>query len=544
MLTLATVLGGIGLFLLGMSLMTDGLKALAGESLKNKLSRFTGGTFSAIMSGATMTAIIQSSSATTFMTIGFVSAGLLTFTQSVGVIIGANLGSTSTGWIVSVIGFKISMSAFALPLIGSGILIKLLSNNRYSAQGLALAGFGLIFLGISVLQDGMANFTDFIDLSKFAGDQLWVIPILLIIGIVMTIIMQSSSAAVVTTLTALHTGVLDFHQAAILVIGQNVGTTVKAYLATLGGTITAKQTATAHILFNVLTGLIALLLLPWLIKLVFWLTAMAGVFDAAIRLALFHTVFNVVGVLAVVAIMPKFLQLVKYIYPDQVELHKKYSQYLDKSVAEIGPIAIEAARRSLMKLWLDMLDTATRVVQGKITDGERSDLLDTYNKGLSDIQTFLLKLSSSVRSTSEEEYKAHVSLVHAIDHLERMMMVLREQQTPHKFSDNKIIKKIVAQIAVNCNQLSYDEDKMRLKEDCIERMGEQSKNIAEIRKKGRKDTFKASVKHGTDSANVNAAIDIVQTIHWLDRLAYHSWRSARHINRKLKSVEGGKAKAS
>jgi len=141
-----TVLGGIGLFLFGMSLMTDGLKSLAGESLKQLLSRFTGGKFSAILSGMVLTAVIQSSSATILMTIGFVSAGLITFTQSLGVIIGTSIGSTSTGWIVSLVGFQISMGSLALPIIGVGVFLRLFTHGKMSSLGSVMTGFGMLFL--------------------------------------------------------------------------------------------------------------------------------------------------------------------------------------------------------------------------------------------------------------------------------------------------------------------------------------------------------------------------------------------------------------
>lgn len=530
MATFALILGGIGLFLLGMNLMTDGLKSLAGESLKNRLSRFTGGTFRSIMTGASMTAIIQSSSATTFMTIGFVSAGLLTFSQSIGVIIGANLGSTSTGWIVSVIGFKINMGAVALPFVGIGILMKLLTNNRLGPQGMALAGFGLLFLGISVLQDGMADFTAYIDLSRFAGDHWWVIPVLILIGVIMTIIMQSSSAAVVTTLAALHTGVIDFHQAAILVIGQNVGTTIKAYVATIGGSIAAKQTATAHILFNLLTGLLALVFLPWLIRFVFLISDWSHIEDLAVSLALFHTLFNVLGVIAIVLVLPWFMQLVKKINPDEEET---YSQYLHQSVAEVGPVGVEAARRALLKLWEDIVDLSLSALTNQKISASKEQKLEQMTKALSDIQHFLYTINEKGQQQSEGGYKAHVSLVHAIDHIERTLHVLKEEYNHYYESKNNSIGNIVRRLTTTYQTIGFDEDGVSLTEDYLNQLAEQSKTIAEIRKQDRKDIYKNTVAE-TSELRLDEAIQIVQTIHWLDRLAYHLWRSANHLRSNKK----------
>ena len=310
-----TVLGGIGLFLFGMSLMTDGLKSLAGESLKQLLSRFTGGKFSAILSGMVLTAVIQSSSATILMTIGFVSAGLITFTQSLGVIIGTSIGSTSTGWIVSLVGFQISMGSLALPIIGIGVFLRLFTHGKMSSLGSVMTGFGMLFLGISVLQDGMADFSDVFDFTSFNGDRFYHLLLLALIGIVMTVIMQSSSVAVAITLTALYSGAINFDQGAALVIGQNIGTTFKAIIAAIGASHAAKRTSVAHILFNLFTGFVALALFPLLTSAVFKMSDWLDVDDLTISLALFYTLFNVLGVLMILPFMKPFEKLIARFVP-------------------------------------------------------------------------------------------------------------------------------------------------------------------------------------------------------------------------------------
>ena len=210
MAAVVAVIGGIGFFLLGMSLMADGLKGIAGDSLRRLLNRFTGGTVSSMATGAVMTLLLQSSTATSLMTIGFVSAGMLSFVQAVGIIFGANLGTTSTGWMVAFIGLKFSISQLALPIVGIGVLLKQFSAGRWALLGHVLAGLGLIFVGIQFLQDGMAGLDGYIDLSRFAeltvGNRL----LLILIGVVMTVIMQSSSAAVATTITVLASGAIGW----------------------------------------------------------------------------------------------------------------------------------------------------------------------------------------------------------------------------------------------------------------------------------------------------------------------------------------------
>ena len=203
---LLPLIGGFGLFLLGMILMTDSLKNLAGNRLKEILGTFTGGSVSAITSGAVVTTMVQASAATALATIGFVSAGLIALPQAIGIIFGANLGTTSTAWLVAVLGFKYSIAYMSFPLVGAGAMLRLMYGGRRAALGTVLAGFGLLFIGIHTMQQGMDGLAANIDLSMYAGESLVNRLLLVIVGIVMTVLMQSSSAAIATTLIALHSG--------------------------------------------------------------------------------------------------------------------------------------------------------------------------------------------------------------------------------------------------------------------------------------------------------------------------------------------------
>ena len=288
-----SLIGGIGLFLLGMTLMTDSLKAMAGESLRLWLSRFTGSPTKAMFSGIGFTMIVQSSTATTLATIGFVSAGVLTFVQAIGIIIGANIGTTSTGWMVAFLGLKFSISAFSLPIIGFGAMLKLLGKDTLSLFGLALAGFGLLFLGIDFLQEAMAGFAAQVDLTQWSNDDLMTKFILVVIGIVMTVLLQSSTAAITATLAALASHAIDLPQALALVIGQNIGTVATAVLASVGATISAKRTAAVHVIFNVVTAVVAFFgLMPLTLYLVEYRWV---VWDSTVVIAVFHTAFSLVG---------------------------------------------------------------------------------------------------------------------------------------------------------------------------------------------------------------------------------------------------------
>ncbi|MGL4368373.1 MAG: Na/Pi cotransporter family protein, partial [Spirochaetota bacterium] len=398
------VLGGVGLFILGMILMTDGLKTLAGDTLRVMLSRFTGGRLSAIATGIGITAIMQSSHATLIATIGFVSAGLLTFEQSVGIVIGAHIGTTSTGWLVSLLGLKMPMAMISLPALGAGAMMRLLGREKTANIGLVLAGFGLIFLGIDTLQTGMKDVAGTIDLSGLTAVSLSGRALLVSIGIIMTIIMQSSSAAITMTLAALNTGAITLEQSAALVIGQNVGTTLTAAIAAVGGSTSAKRTAAAHIIFNVITAVAVFIILPWFLGLLVWgITGLGGT-DPTIILPAFHTAFNIFGMCIILPLIGKFCTLIEIIIPQKGPV---LTRNLDYSVAVIPAVAIEAARRTVRDITISLIDVI--IDQLVRNDGARADqTLAAADDALARTRIFLAGIRSRGGST-ESERPRHLS---------------------------------------------------------------------------------------------------------------------------------------
>jgi phosphate:Na+ symporter len=206
MALISQLFGGIGLFLLGVFLLTDGLKTAGGEVLRRILVKFTGRPFTAFISGTGLTVLVQSSSATTLATIGFVSAGILSFSQAIGLVIGATLGTTSTGWLVALVGLKFGIGKLAFPLVGLGAMARLVTHGRKAALALSVAGFGLMFVGIDSLQTGMAGLSGSFSTDQLPHGTFFGRALLVVIGIVLTVIMQSSAAAVATTLAAFHSG--------------------------------------------------------------------------------------------------------------------------------------------------------------------------------------------------------------------------------------------------------------------------------------------------------------------------------------------------
>ena len=335
--------GGIGLFLLAMKFITDGLKLAGGNALRNLLGRWTKTPIQGIASGCLLTAIVQSSSAVTVATIGFVNAGLLTLFQAVGVIYGSNIGTTMTAWLVAILGFKIKVELFALPMIGIGVPLWFLAgNSRKGGFGQVFGGFGLFFIGIDTLKNAFQTISSSFNLEVVSEFGILGVLLLVGIGFLLTVLTQSSSAAIAMTLTAASGGVLALPSAAAMVIGSNLGTTSTAFFASIGATPNAKRVAGAHIVFNAVTGLVALGILPILI----WFTTETGKVlkledSPTVVLALFHTVFNVLGVVLLWPFTQRLVTWLQRQYRTEEEDETK-PKYLDETVTATPALAMNA----------------------------------------------------------------------------------------------------------------------------------------------------------------------------------------------------------
>jgi phosphate:Na+ symporter len=395
------LLGGIGLFLLGMSLMTDGLKLAAGPALGSILTYSTKTRIRGLASGALLTALVQSSSAVTVATIGFVNAGLLTLGQSLWVLFGSNVGTTMTGWLVALVGLKFKIDLLALPLIGIGMALRLTGEHtRRGAAGLALAGFGVLFLGIDMLQTGFAGFTSDFSLSEFDG----VTGLLLMVlsGLLMTVLMQSSSASLTIVLTAAQGGLISIESAAAAVIGANIGTTVTALIAAIGATPNAKRAASAHVLFNVLTGIVALLMLPLLIALIAELRDLLQLDSApAAFLALFHTVFNLLGVVLMWPLVVRLTHFLECRFRTAEEDEAR-PQHLDANVLSVPTLALDALHQEVRRMGVLAIrilrDAASGETQDKLARAQQS--IVGLNHAIAD---FVMRLSRTEMSADSAQ---------------------------------------------------------------------------------------------------------------------------------------------
>lgn len=437
--SLGALLGGLGLFLLAIKMMTDGLQRSAGSSLRQVLSNSTDTPLKGVISGFTMTALVQSSSAVTVASIGFVNAGLLTMRQTLGIIYGANIGTTITGWLVAFIGFKLDVQAFALPLIGIGMALQLIKKERrLAAFGIALVGFGLFFLGIEVLKDTFEGLVATFDMTKISANGVEAIVIFLFVGIAMTVLTQSSSAAIALTITAAASSLIDIYTAAAMVIGANVGTTSTALLASIGATANAKRVALAQVLFNLATAIVALLLLPLMLIIIDALSnhlSMAA--DPGITLALFHTIFNVLGVMLIFPLnnrMAIFLEK-RFISRDQASSLPKF---LDKTLASTPVLAVNA-----VVMELDSIEQRVKILVTKLIQLQ-SPLL---NQEAEKIKQLLLLVSQFIGSLERNETSLettnHLATLLRINQylfsIIKYAVVFEEKHIPSLMLDNKVL---------------------------------------------------------------------------------------------------------
>jgi phosphate:Na+ symporter len=406
-LMISTVLGGVGLFLLGMTMMTDGMRLAAGPTLSNILQGATRTRWSALASGMGVTALVQSSSAVTIASIGFVNAGLLTLTGAIWVLLGANVGSTMTGWIVAMLGLKLKIDLLAMPLIGVGVFMRLMGNGKQlGAFGQALTGFGLLFLGIAMLQTGFADLTTRVELPQ--GDGLTTIFLSVLIGMVLTILMQSSSASTVVALTAAQGGLIGVEGAAAVVIGANVATSFKAVLAALGATPNARRVAAAHVFFNVLTAIVALGLLPFLIDGIHWMRGLGGsTFDPAITLAIFNTLFNVMGIMIIWPFSDYLINKLRGLF--ELKQHDiGRPRFLDETTLPVPTLAAQALSREIMRMMRFAWQGVSQTVKPQVSLPSENTLQQSLAGLLLASEKFVTSMNRSAMDALTADRLAHL----------------------------------------------------------------------------------------------------------------------------------------
>ncbi|MDZ7693645.1 MAG: Na/Pi symporter [Balneolaceae bacterium] len=350
------LLAGLGIFLFGIFLMEDSIKELAGKAFRTLIRRYTETKISSILSGSLSTAILQSSSAVNLMVLAFVGAGIISLHNALGVILGANIGTTFTAWIIAIFGFKISIESFALPLIAVGGLGMIVFANaaRYLNISKLFIGFGLLFHGLDYMKTSVDQITQFFDITMLAG---YGLGIFLLAGLILTAVMQSSSATIALILSGIYSGLMGFEAGAAMVIGANMGTTVTVILGALGGIPIKKRVAVGHLVFNTVTGAIVFLLLPvlaWLIQ-----SGLGWEENTVLGIALFHTLFNVIGVVLFLPFISRFTDKLDTLFQEPGQILTHFIQNTSPEVADAALIAFKKeilhqyveSRRYLIRLY-------------------------------------------------------------------------------------------------------------------------------------------------------------------------------------------------
>jgi phosphate:Na+ symporter len=467
----------------------------------------------------------------------------LTFPQGLGLVFGANVGTTGTGWLVALIGVRVSLSTYALPMIFVGALAKLLAGGRIAAAGGALAGFALVLYGLTTLQQGMGGLAESLhpsdlpavlgtpEVGWFAG--LVGLLILIVVGLVMTAVMQSSTAAIAVTISAFYAGAVGLEQGAALIIGQNIGTATSSALAAIGASTTAKRLALAYVLFKVVAALIAIVAFPFTAALMKVLSVSV---DGMTLLAAYHTAYNVVGVAVLLPATEWFTRLVERVLPSR---QTALQRALDPSALASPVIAIETARRVVA----DVLTKIAASISAALSGGARPLVHGTAAAAaLEEVQHFLSELKEPPET--EAERLRMTSTLHALDHASRPVEVLADGGIPghpagasHDFRAAELCAQALRAAQVVAGSITSEcalsakaapigwsvssEVAAALAE------AESAANELDALQRDHRAATLASVAPGKlTAADSFARIDNVRR---LDRLAHHAWRSATHL---------------
>lgn len=546
------LLGGLGLFLFGMKIMSEGLQKVAGSRMRKILAALTNNRVVGTLVGIAVTAIIQSSSATTVMVVGFVNAGLMSLVQSIGVVLGANIGTTVTAQLIA---FKITK--YALPAIGIGVGFKLFARNKkWSYGGEILLGFGLLFFGLAVMKgafDPLKSSEEFRQLFVLVGDN-HLLGVL--IGAVVTIIVQSSSATIGITLALASTGMLSFEASVALILGENIGTTITANLAAVGTNLAARRTALAHFLFNTIGVAYMLIFFPFFLQLVSSVTPGDADFviqtqEQAARLggelgdkpfiarhiANTHTLFNVVNTIIFLPLVGLLAKLSTLVIRGREEEMTFQLKYLDNRVLNTPPIALAQARsetRRMARIAQEMVDETLHFLQDndlkRIAALEKQeDLTDVLQK---EITNFLVALSQ--QSITEESSREIASMMHMVNDLERVgdhcenLWNLSRRKLDQKIAFSVVAMHEIAEIsALTGNFLALTVKAMEEKDRSIYEEARRLEDaIDELEERLRNNHIH---RLNTGECTVNSGLIFIDMLHNFEKIGDHTYSLAKAV---------------
>ena len=392
LLNLLSLVGSLALFLYGMKIMSEGLQKVAGDRLRNILAAMTKNRVMGVLTGIIITAVIQSSSATTVMVVSFVNAGLMTLAQSIGVIMGANVGTTVTAWVISAIGFKMNIALFALPLLAVGLPLIFSGKSSHKSVGEFVFGFSFLFMGLSYLQQSAEamNIGEWVanGLAHFGAEGSFLtIVVFVIVGALVTMVVQASAATMAITLMLfdMHIPGFGFEQAAALAMGQNIGTTITANLAALTANTQARRAAMAHLLFNVFGVVVVLAMFHPFCNATSWFVTdvMHQEANDLFKLSMFHTAFNVFNVLLLIWFVKAIERIVCVILPMKESEEEYRLRFISRGLLSTAELSILEARKEI-----HLFAERTRRMFGMVRDLLHTEKDDEFNTLFSRIEKY------------------------------------------------------------------------------------------------------------------------------------------------------------
>lgn len=359
LLQFLTLVGALGLFLFGMKMLSESLQKVAGDKMRAVLAAMTSNRFKGILTGMIVTVVVQSSSATTVMLVSFVNAGLVSLAQSIGVLMGANIGTTFTAWMISLLGFKFSISAIALPIVGLGFPLLFSKSNTRKSWGELMVGFAILFLGLDFLKSSVPNISESPEilafLSSYTDHGVLSMLLFIAIGTILTVVIQSSSATMALTLVMCNSGWISFELAAAMVLGENIGTTITANIAAAIANVSAKRTARAHLIFNVFGVLWMVFVFKTFIKYVAVFAMDIGGSNPfenpegiPIALSIFHSSFNIINTLILVMFTPLIVKLVTHLVKQKNQEDEEFRlQHIEIGLLSTAELSLLQAKKEI-----------------------------------------------------------------------------------------------------------------------------------------------------------------------------------------------------
>ncbi|MDX9815138.1 MAG: Na/Pi symporter [Sulfurimonadaceae bacterium] len=479
------ILSGIAIFIIGMFFMQDGFKQLSGGILEKLLEKFTSNTLYAIATGFLSTSVVQSSTIITLIVVSFLSAELLTLVQAVGIVFGSNVGSTTTAWIVSSLGVDVKISTYAFPMLVFGVVLRFFKSNGVKGSGNVLLGLGFIFLGISYMKDGFDIMKNSIDLASYAMEGYLGIIVYILIGILITVVIQSSAATLAIVITALNADSITYVNAIALAIGANVGTTLTTILASFASNENGKRVALIHFLFNIISATFITILIYQFIDLTDFIAPFLGVSDNnyGMKLALFHTIFSVTGVILLTPAISLLVKLSEKLIQKKVSSASK-PKYLNPSVLSNPDASLAALRKEIINLYencqkamlhaLNIHTTGLTRETLKVQLAKDLTIIDTdideiYQKNLKALYSEIVKFSSFAQENMfdfqhkkvDELKRAAVLLVEVLRDtrdIQRNVNFYLKSKNEYIKEEYNILRKELAEMLIDINTLSMLEN--------------------------------------------------------------------------------------